>query len=450
MTPEQFQSWSSPTKEPEKASADPIIPYLKGVSQAASAGGKRVAEGFDEFKNAGNNPLQMLEGGLKGASGVASIATSPIAPAMKPVGDAVNYIGDKTSDNKNLQIAMQTPEGQNVAKGAEVVGDIANVAGTVAGGIDAVRGFGALKSDPVASRVPPAEVDTLVRESGKVDPVKAQSLAWKDIQPKETPTTKLAYAKGKNTTPQGMITSGKLTPSPADTKLIADYSKLYEDGTIKDSMNPQQKQDAVAQRAAQLNNQQKGFLADNDKAVTLSDSKGKIGLFDILDSTAKKSSMPFSKDPTTKGAYDSVIEMYKSLLDTGKSAGTVKGASTLTKLDSALSALDEEMSKFKAWGKTATGDITESGLARQQAIRDIHTTVRDYIASQLPKNSPWKSIRLEESNMYQTGDRLAQRAAETVGTSKVGAAMKRNPVIKAGVNAAASVPIIGAGIKMIP
>ena len=52
--------------------------------------------------------------------------------------------------------------------------------------------------------------------------------------------------------------------------------------------------------------------------------------------------------------------------------------------------------------------------------------------------------------MYQVGDRLAQRSADTVGSSKASTVIKNNPVIKAGVNAAASFPIIGAGVHLIP
>lgn len=308
-------------------------------------------------------------------------------------------------------------------------------------GIDAIT--------PESKTASESSVDTLAREGGQVKPDMARKSAWNDIQPKATPTTKLAYAKGGNTTAQGLVTSGKLTPTSADTKLLDSYQKLYEEGSIKDNMTPQQKQEIVSQKATQLNQQQKEFLASHDKAVKLTgtDLKGKsIGLFDNLDATAKRSSMPFSKDASTKGAYDSVIETYKSLLDTGKSAGTVQGASTLTKIDSALTNLDQEMQKYGAWGKAKTGEITDTAMARQQAIRDIHTTVRDYIASELPKNSPWQSIRMEESNMYQIGDRLAQRSADTVGTSKAGSFIKKNPIAKPAIQAAG----MGAGLHLIP
>lgn len=288
--------------------------------------------------------------------------------------------------------------------------------------------------------------DALIKETGQMTPDIARDNAWKDIQPKDTPTTKLAYAKGGNTTKQGLITNGKLNPSSADNRLLDSYQKLYEDGTIEPSMFPQEKQLAIKQKAAQLNSDQKGFLADHDKAVNLTNKKEKDGLLDILDSTANKSSIPFSRDASAKGAYDSAIDTFKAQLKTGKSAGTVDGATTLLKIDEALTNFDSEMDKFDAWGKTKTGDVADTALARQQAIRDIHEQVRDYIANQLPKNSPWRSIRMEESNMYDVYNRVAQRSAESVGTSIVGQTIKKNPIIKTGIQAAG----LGAGIHLIP
>jgi len=460
-----FQSWignkpaATPQASPETAPSKPLaglnisnpIQDVKNIYNAGKGAIDQIVAGYNKFKSAGGAVIPEIEGVVQSLAGGVGLATAPAAPAMQPVNDLVNKTGEAVSSIPAVQKFATTPAGQTTARVAEDVGNLSTVAGAVAGGMKVPEAMAEPKTPIVETPKPPIEpIDSLVKEAGQVTPERAQSSAWKDLQPKPTATTKLAYAKQQLTKPQGLIKSGELTPSPADTKLIADYSKMYEDGTIKESMTPQEKQAAISQKAAQLHMQQKEFLATNDKAVTLSDAKGKTGLFDQLKATAKRSALPFSKDPATKGAYDAVIETYKSLLDTGKTAGTVKGASTLTKIDAALTSLDAEMQKFKAWGQTKTGEMTDTGMARQQAIRDIHTVVRDYIASQLPKNSPWKAIRLEESNMYQIGDRLAQRSAETVGTSKVGAAIKNNPLIKTAAHAAGAATGAGAAIHLIP
>lgn len=414
----------------------PFIPQsVKG------AYGDATQQALTDIKSAWDAPAT-TPSEQKGRDQVHAILSSILNTAknnpetIKTVGNAISMVLAPSAIEGGIEGAAKV--GSFASKGADAVSGAVDSATTAVK--NAVRGTKAVSDD----------AGSLINESGKVNPDSARASAWNDIQPKGTPTTKLAYAKAGNTTEQGLLTKGKITPSSADSKLLDSYQNLYEDGTVNDKMTPQEKQAAVQQKSAQLHGQQKDFLTTHDKAVTLSDSKGKSGLFDQLDATAKKSSMPFSKDASAKGAYDSAIDTFKAQLDTGKSAGTVSGASTLSKIDSALTNFDAQMDKFGAWGKTKTGEMTDTAMARQQAIRDIHTEVRDYIASQLPKNSPWTAIRSEESNMYQISDRLAQRSADTVGSSKIGQAIKNNPVIKAGVNAAAGATGVGAAIKLIP
>lgn len=291
---------------------------------------------------------------------------------------------------------------------------------------------GAIK-DSMTPKVPPEDVSAgLIKEGGQVTPEQAQASAWKDIQPKNTPTTKLAYSKGGNVTDQTLLKGGELKPTPADQKLIDTHSKLYEDGTINDKMSPNEKQDAINQKAAQLNADQKGFLADHDKAVNLT-TRDKSGLIDKLKAVRDKSIVPFSGDATAKGAYDSTIKMFQNELNVGKAAGAVKGATTLTSIDKALTNFGHEMEKFGAWEKTRTGELTDTAKARVMAIRDIYSNARDFISDELGPNNPWKSIRADESHLYEVGDRIAQKISDTVGKSGLQQEIENNPLIKAGV-----------------
>jgi len=482
-------SWDAFDKATNKAA-----PTSVPLSQRNTAGGQIMNNVSSDIQSAGSNVNDALQGtgnyagqgsiqrGLGAASEAATGLTNVAADvipggkqALGAIGDVantiINRIGDKISNSQALQDwVMKNPDAatslSNLAKSGMSAG---NVSGTIlaAGGAadlgnkiapvnvgspsSIAQGAADLTKPnvPEVKTTPVDTIDSMVKESGQVTPQQARTSAWSDIQPKSTPSTKLAYAKAGNTTEQGLLTSGKLTPSGADSKLLDTYSQMYEDGTIKDNMSPQEKQVAVQQKAAQLNGQQKDFLASHDVAVNTTARDGS-GLFDKLDATAKDSSMPFAKDAASKGAYDSAIDTFKQSLDTGKSAGATKGATTLSKIDAALTKFNATMEKFGAWGKTKTGELTDTGMARQQAIRDIHTTVRDYIANNLPKNSPWRAIRLQESNLYQIGDRLAQRSADTVGTSKVGSVIKNNPVVRAGINAAAGATGAGAAIHLIP
>lgn len=287
----------------------------------------------------------------------------------------------------------------------------------------------------------------VITEGAKITPEKAQTAAWEDVQPKLTPNTKEAYAREGNVTEQGMFSKAKITPSDADKSIVDAHTRLYQEGKITEKMPYEQKMDVVDREAAKLHSQQKDFLAKNDKAVnlrvrkTLPGEKG--GLFDNLDDISTKNTVPFSRDVTAKGAYDSAMDIFKSKLESGGSAGATKGATTLTKVDEALTSFDNEMEKFGAWEREATGELSEVDKARIQAIRDIHNTARNYIADNLPPNSPWKSIRLEESNMYRIADRMAPKLSSTLGQNKVTQFFKDHPALKRGMLWSAGV--VGAG-----
>ncbi len=472
-------------KDIQSQQASQAVTDFTGATKALGQGQTDLASGNlgGAAKDVGNAVL----GGMGTAADAIKFFFAPLSGAIET---GINENADAISNSKTLQGIATSPVADKVVaakqafdaaiqahpdvqKALKAFGDAFTIAstavapeagkaidasaqgakGSIEAGVNSVKGSMPTPDEQAAyykGQVPPAkavpEVDTLNRESGQVTPEAAQASAWKDIQPKATPTTKLAYAKAGNTTEQSMFKAGELKPSDADKKLLDSYGKMYEDGTVKDGMTPNEKQAAVQQKAAQLHGQQKDFLAKNDKAVVLADKKGGTGVFDALDKTTKKSSMPFAKDASAKGAYDSAIYTFKSNLDTAKSAGTIKGATTLSKLDAALTTFDQQMDKFGAWGKTKTGEMTDTAMARQQAIRDIHQTVRDYISNNLPKNSPWRAIRAEESNMYELSDRIAQRTADTVGQSKATQLIKEHPVIKTGIKAAG----LGAGLHLIP
>lgn len=443
--------------------------YMSNVAPAAQdvMGGGNIGAAADDFSKG-----KILPGAEKATLGVASDAVKAIfAPISAPIQTLLNHTASVNAANPKAPDYghVNSPEAQqarqsiaDLAKAhpdlAQTLGDAftvgtaalgsggegtglnttvsdaaQSVKNTVTNGVTAVKNTGTAIKD-VMTPVPKSEdlSSGLVKEQGSLTPEQASAKAWEDIQPKATPTTKLAYSKGGNVTNQSFAKGAKLQPSPADTKLVDVHSKLYEDGTINDKMTPQEKQQAVNQKAAQLNQQQKSFLADNDKAVNLTNSD-KTGLIDTLNKTRNKSIVPFSRDVTAKGAYDSTIDMFRNELGIGKSVGTVKGATTLTSIDKALTNFGQEMEKFGAWEKTSTGDLTDTAKARVMAIRDIYSTARDFISDELGPNNPWKSVRTEESKLYEISDRLAQRVSETIGKSGAAQMVEKNPVIKAGV-----------------
>ena len=101
------------------------------------------------------NPLRA---GVDVASGLATVATSPFASLTKPLSDTISNppqgsLMDKITSNPSYQKFAMSDTGQNVAKGAETVGGLANVAGTVAAGADMSENMNAQSGAPVANNV---------------------------------------------------------------------------------------------------------------------------------------------------------------------------------------------------------------------------------------------------------------------------------------------------------
>lgn len=250
-----------------------------------------------------------------------------------------------------------------------------------------------------------------------ITPEKATEMAWEDIQPKASAGTKKAYAAKGAVSEQGLLKKSKLLPTEADKPMLDTVQQMYQKGELKTGMSSKEKFSAIEQKAKQINSQQKNYLFENNKRVNAEP------LMENLNLASKENTIPFSKDVAAKGAYDSAIDTFKSKLGDGDV--------TLTKLDDALTKFDNEMDKFGAWEREATGELTDVDKARIGAIRDIHTSVRDFIADEV--GGPWKALRQQESNLYQVAKRMANgQLASTIGKSKISQSLGEHPLIRKG------------------
>lgn len=109
---------------------------------AAKGGVEQAKEGIDQIMNGGGpagGVVAGVEGGLKVESGLASIVSSPLAAAFKPLGLGINEIAQIVSESPTLQKFAQSTAGQNTARVAEDVSNAGNVAGTITGVDQAVK-----------------------------------------------------------------------------------------------------------------------------------------------------------------------------------------------------------------------------------------------------------------------------------------------------------------------
>lgn len=425
---------------------------IEGLKTLYGGGEGGIANKLKQDIQAGAEDIQkgnvvkgVAKAGLRTAGDVAGTVFAPIGAAVGAVTEATgidkgfNWLGEKIGEltgitdipavqkwamahpnaaddfTRILNLATAGAEKGKIEPGTALERTGTQVKSMVDTGVKTVEN---MRRDIAANKFNKAT--ELAKEPVSIAPEKIQQVAWEDIQPKTTAGTKRAYgSKSANVTEQGLFKGAKILPTEADKPVLDTYQKLYQDGSITTKMSPKEKLGAVEQKASQLHQQQKGFLADNDKVVDPN-----IGLFDKLKIASKENTIPFSKDAAAKGAYDSAIETFTSKIG--------DGPVTLTKIDDALTKFDDTMDKFGAWERELGGELTDTDKARIGAIRDVHTIARDYIAEQLPPNSPWKAIRAEESNLYRAGKGLTTRLSDTVGKGRIAQYMSDHPLVRRG------------------
>src|SRR3990167_5816930 len=133
LSPEQFANMYG--EDALNNFGEPFQEQPSDISQAFQSGVQRMKTGFEQAREA-ENPLEAIRSGVTLGAGAIETAFSPLAPAvkpiMKPVQKGVDFVAGKISDVPQVQKFAQTKTGQKVATGAEVVGDLATIAGTAA------------------------------------------------------------------------------------------------------------------------------------------------------------------------------------------------------------------------------------------------------------------------------------------------------------------------------
>lgn len=122
--------------------APQVQPKEEGsITSAFKSGINKIKEGQAQGQNA-SNPLELLEGGAKIAAGAVDTVSAPLAPVFKPVGKAINFLGDKLADAYGEDVQRGLAEG-GTTTAERVLEDVANVS-TVAGAVAGVKGANAV------------------------------------------------------------------------------------------------------------------------------------------------------------------------------------------------------------------------------------------------------------------------------------------------------------------
>lgn len=234
---------SIPGANPFGAKTDPnfkltpvgtAIRYGSAVTDAFHGGIDQANQGADETR-AATNPVTKVEGLLKFGSGVASAATAPIAPLMKPLGAMIEKAGEGYGAQKPVQEFANSKVGLGTARVAEDLANAGNIAGTAAGfasGVKPLRTVVEKTKSVVTPKAKPASTEAV-----KAHPLVPKRYAeLKKIEDSSAPVRRV-IEKAKS---QGIDTKQLLS----ETDLL--HNAVDETGTIRTTVARQQLTDHLA------------------------------------------------------------------------------------------------------------------------------------------------------------------------------------------------------------
>lgn len=164
-----------PVKDTPHPIRDILLPAASAVGSAFQGGVQQAKQGFDQARTA-TNPIDLLEGGLSTAAGVATAAASPLAPVTKPLEPIIGAAADKISDLPAVQKFAQSDAGAATSRIVQNVANADTVMGAVAGARTAPAEAAASLPGKVAEQLPsPYKTTSDLKASATADINKALS-----------------------------------------------------------------------------------------------------------------------------------------------------------------------------------------------------------------------------------------------------------------------------------
>lgn len=355
--------------------------YIQGVGEAAKSGLKQAKEGYKEAVNA-KNPLQLVEKSVKAASGAASAIASPLAPLLEPVSKGVELAADKISDIKGVQKLAGTKAGEITERVAEDTANIANIAGTIAGGMEA-----GVKVPKVIKGATEKAISTAADlKTGVTDVVKAvkEKNMIRDAAQVDNLAGKIVQGEASD------IASAQKALSSIETKGIKTYSDLTSafDDKIK---NVAKKLDQHLEESPTYQNPLK--IGDMEATIKVGNE---IVRHNFIDDAINQLTEFYSK--TGDIAKETVMKQFK---EKGETTGlSVKEVNDLARLHG------KDLNAFNANGELA------SGLKKQAAENTrmgLKTTAREIYGDPL-----FQAADNELTNLIKTRDLVKEVEAKAL------------------------------------
>lgn len=142
--------------------------FGQSISNAFKSGVSKIKTGIEEARPmSGNGAGGLVTGVGKILGGTAETITSPLAPALEPVGKALEYGVEKTgiTDNPSVQKFANSPAGEKTIKATETISDYNNALGLVAGGRATINSAKSVASK--ANKITNSVIDTSEKVASK-------------------------------------------------------------------------------------------------------------------------------------------------------------------------------------------------------------------------------------------------------------------------------------------
>lgn len=243
--------------------------------------------------------------------------------------------------------------------------------------------------------------------------------AWSDLAPQNPTATEIKKAvTDKRYVRTGILREDKMLPGNREIGPVEAYGELIDLGYVKKGMKPQEKIETVDRRISELNSQLSESVEANSVPFNENQLRSKLA------PAKEEARFLFAGDRLVENAYDNVID---------KAVEFVTKKNTKGLLD-ARKELDVFMrTKFPKLVEKLSSSLGED--VRANAYADVRKIFNDYVIEQLPENHPYKAILKKESDLIRAKMMLERNLSQEVGSTVVGRAIKRVPVLGGAVKA---------------
>jgi hypothetical protein len=424
------------------------------IADSAKSGVNQIKEGFNQSVQGSQNfdPLNMVEGAVKGTAGVVNTAMSPLAPAFKPLGDVVNAVGNKISDIPAVQNFAMSKGGEVASRVAEDTVNLDTIFGAVAGAKQATdfvnepktlnREFtkgdtantmnmydkyiktGDYKPEQVYSDINTKtykpEIAQQIVNDAKLNMTKlgypdvAQKLSSIDTN-SLTPEKMTSFAKqiidtntGLQGLKNGLLTrTGEVTPKTEVPKVMEPNPQ--SDKTILDSFNKGIKPSVVGKSTAKQLSDYNAKVVDAVKTIV--ENKNKLNITDEFgENTGNLPENPRQFGQAIEQAKQEIFNQYDTLAKSaGEQGATVKLNGVVDELnklatDKVVSDLHPELAKYASDRATALkvrGSYT-TGQA-QTAVQNLNRSLESFYKNPSYETASKASVDAMIANNLRTG-----------------------------------------------